>query len=117
MNRPELEERRKKLRNQSTTAEATLWKLLKGRQAFGLKFRRQHSVGSYILDFYCPEVRLAIELDGEVHKSQEVYDDARTLFLKQEKGITVLRYENRIVFEFPQQILGEIEEYLGEIEK
>jgi very-short-patch-repair endonuclease len=66
-NRPELKEVRKKLRNQATPAEAALWKLLSGKKCGGLKFRRQHSVGPYILDFYCPEAKLAIEVDGNAH--------------------------------------------------
>ena len=60
MNKPELKSVRKDLRNMSTSAEATLWKLIKGQQIDGLKFRRQHSVGPYILDFYCPQLRLGI---------------------------------------------------------
>jgi very-short-patch-repair endonuclease len=50
-----------------TTAEAVLWKNLQGSRLDGKKFRRQHSVGKYVLDFYCPECRLAVELDGEAH--------------------------------------------------
>ena len=56
--------KRKKLRNNLTPAEAALWNLLKNSQLEGRKFRRQHSVGFYILDFYCPSERMAIELDG-----------------------------------------------------
>ena len=76
MNKPELKSVRKDLRNMSTSAEATLWKLIKGQQIDGLKFRRQHSVGPYILDFYCPQFRLGIELDGEVHSTTEAMDYA-----------------------------------------
>ena len=83
MNKPENKSARKNLRNCSTSAEATLWKLIKDKQIDGLKFRRQHSVGSYILDFYCPKLRLDIELDGEVHSTSEAMDyaDARARFL------------------------------------
>ena len=62
MNKSDVTGNRKELRNHSTSAEATLWKMLKGKQIAGLKFRRQHSVGPYILDFYCPQIKLAIEL-------------------------------------------------------
>jgi len=65
-NLPELAGFRRKLRNALTPAEARLWTLLK-RAALGRKFRRQHSVGRYILDFYCPSEKLAVELDGEDH--------------------------------------------------
>jgi very-short-patch-repair endonuclease len=70
-NRVELKPFRKKLRNNSTSAEATLWTYLKNRQLEGRKFRRQHSIGNYIADFYCPEEQLVIELDGEGHFWEE----------------------------------------------
>jgi hypothetical protein len=78
-----------------TPAEASLWKALKNSQLGGRKFRRQHSVGKYVLDFYCVEEWLAIELDGEVHRSEEAraYDIERTRFLRDE-GIVVIRFEN-----------------------
>ncbi|WP_255518216.1 endonuclease domain-containing protein [Fulvivirga sp. M361] len=63
-NKPELKKFRKELRNNGTSAEATLWTMLKNKQLEGRKFRRQYSVGYYILDFYCTSERLAIELDG-----------------------------------------------------
>ena len=91
-NLPTLRTFRKALRNHLTPAEAKLWTLLKGSQLAWRKFRRQHSVGSYILDFYCPSERLAVELDGAVHDSAEAqaYDRERDLFLEQ-FGIKVLR--------------------------
>ena len=67
-------------------------------------------MGNYILDFYCVQIRLAIELDGEIHVYNEEYDLKRDEFLN-EQGITVLRYENKFVFELPEQILEEIEEF------
>jgi very-short-patch-repair endonuclease len=112
MNKPALNDRRKELRNQGTPAEAALWNLLKGKQICNLKFRRQHSVGNYILDFYCPSVRLAIELDGDSHLMKSEYDEQRTQFLN-ENQITVLRFENRVVFENAEQIYREIEEYVA----
>ena len=59
---------RKRLRNESTQAEKILWAYLAKSKLGNLKFRRQHSFYNYILDFYCPEARLAIELDGQIHK-------------------------------------------------
>ncbi|MBO4984229.1 MAG: endonuclease domain-containing protein [Bacteroides sp.] len=109
MNKPEQLFQRRKLRNHSTPAEATLWKLLKGSQVCGLKFRRQHGVGPYIVDFYCPQIKLAIELDGDPHTLREDYDERRTAYLNREAGITVLRYENRTVFDDFQRIADEIE--------
>ncbi len=110
MNKSDVTDNRKELRNHSTSAEATLWKLLRGKQIAGLKFRRQHSVGPYILDFYCPQIKLAIELDGEVHNRQQDYDEQRSYFLNKVEGIEVLRFENRTVFENSEQIIREIEE-------
>ena len=112
MDKSDVTGNRKELRNHSTSAEATLWKMLKGKQIAGLKFRRQHSVGPYILDFYCPKLRLDIELDGEVHSTSEAMDyaDTRARFLINEKDIWVIRFENRVVFENPSQIVEEIRE-------
>ena len=77
-NLPPLKPRRRELRTYGTSAEAALWNLLKKRQLRGRKFRRQHSVGRYILDFYCPSERLAIELDGAHHYTPAGQDhDAR----------------------------------------
>ena len=74
-----------------------------------MKFRRQHSIGRYVVDFYCPECRLAIELDGQVHFNsiKSEYDDVRTEFLKQ-LNIRVLRFENGQVFENLESVLNVI---------
>ena len=109
MNISTQKEKRNQLRRHATAAEATLWKLLKGKSIKELKFRRQHGVGPYILDFYCPEIKLCIELDGEVHTNTKEYDEIRTEYLKKIAGIQVLRFENRVVFQNPESILMEIE--------
>ena len=90
---------RQTLRNNATSAEAILWRALKGKQVEGLKFRRQFGVGPYVIDFYCPEIRLGIELDGGVHKESytKEYDEMRTEFLA-ENRIRVLRFENEVVY-------------------
>jgi very-short-patch-repair endonuclease len=113
-NRKELEVFRKSLRNNGTPAEGALWKLLKGKQLEGRKFRRQHSVGFYILDFYCPAEKLAIELDGERHFTEDgkVYDERRTEYLK-EIGIRVVRFENREVFENAERVLEVIRSWFN----
>jgi very-short-patch-repair endonuclease len=99
-NRESLKQVRRSLRDSLTPAEAVLWKNLQRSQLNGRKFRRQHSVGNYILDFYCPESRLAIELDGQGHFNSitSEHDGARTNFLRR-LNIRVLRFENRAVFE------------------
>ncbi|MBE7516323.1 MAG: endonuclease domain-containing protein [Chloracidobacterium sp.] len=98
-NLPHLAEFRKELRSSMTHAEASLWNMLKNSQFEGRKFRRQHSVGNYILDFYCPAERLAIELDGSKHFSGkgQAYDRERTKYLESQ-DIRVLRFENERIF-------------------
>lgn len=93
-----LKEIRKKLRNNGTSAEATLWIFIQ-KSKLGKKFRRQHSVGYYVLDFYCPEEKLAIELDGAYHftPSGMARDEKRTAYLNKQ-GIRVIRFENDEVF-------------------
>ena len=108
-NRKYLRPVRKHLRNKSTAAEATLWKTLKNNQIGGYKFRRQHSIGNFIVDFYCPALQLAIKLDGEPHADMNsiAFDSDRDNFLNQ-NGITVFRYENRWVYEYPEVIIEDI---------
>jgi very-short-patch-repair endonuclease len=100
---------RRGLRKKLTSAEAALWSLLKNRQAFGLKFRRQTSIENYIVDFYCPQYKIIIELDGESHfrEEQATKDQKRDKRLK-ELGHKVLRYENLIVFDHPDFIFDDI---------
>ncbi len=108
-------ELRQTLRNNLTPAEATLWKALKGSQINGLKFRRQHSLGPYVMDFYCPSIRLCVELDGEVHNTYGacLHDSERTRFLN-ENGITVKRFENDVVYKNINAIIQTIIDYAEE---
>ena len=105
---------RRELRNDLTPAEARLWVSLKGRQLEGRKFRRQHSIGPYILDFYCPSEYLAVELDGDLHYSAaaEFYDEERTLFCNY-YGVKVIRFENQWVYTQPESVLESIRECFG----
>jgi len=114
MNLPHLKTFRKALRNNLTPSEAKLWSILNKSQLEGRKFRRQHSVDNYILDFYCPSEKLAIELDGEGHNDiiQAEYDLERDLFLNS-YGIKVLRFENKMVFEQTEAVLSEIKKGFG----
>jgi very-short-patch-repair endonuclease len=86
-------DRRRELRAHQTDAERVLWQLLRSRQLGGFKFRRQHSIGPYILDFYCPSARVAVELDGSQHLERQAYDGRRTEYLASE-GIAVVRFAN-----------------------
>ena len=105
-NLPNLRTFRTKLRSSLTPAEAAFWKIVQDSKLDGRKFRRQHSVGGYILDFYCPSEKLAVELDGEVHfhDAAREYDYERKLFL-QHFGIKVIRFENKQVFEDVEFVL------------
>lgn len=110
-NKKYLKNYRKDLRNNLTSAEAKLWSLLKSKQLEGRKFRRQHSIDNFIIDFYCPKEKLVIELDGQVHYNpvSEGKDYKRDLILKN-YGITVLRFENKMIFEQQEIVLNAIKE-------
>jgi very-short-patch-repair endonuclease len=112
--RPYLQTFRTELRKKLTPAEASLWKSLQQSQLEGRKFRRQHSVGNYILDFYCPAERLAVELDGQVHRNDqaELYDYERKLFLNY-YGIKVIRFENFLIFDELEYVLVRIKSFFG----
>jgi very-short-patch-repair endonuclease len=101
--------RRRELRTDGTAAEAVLWKFLQRRQLCGKKFRRQFGISRYILDFFCPECCLAVELDGAPHFSafRDDYDFRRTKYLES-LGIRVIRFENRLVFEDIEGVLETI---------
>ena len=94
-NRPEKKETRKTLRKNMPMPEALLWLKLKNRQLYGYKFRRQYGIASYVVDFFCPEKNLAIEIDGESHfiDLEQVYDKARERVIKR-YGINFLRFTN-----------------------
>jgi len=94
-NRTTEKAKRRELRNHATDAERLLWQRLKGKQLAGVKFRRQHSIDEFILDFYAPSIKLAIEIDGPTHLSDEAmkYDEARTKYIER-FGIRILRVTN-----------------------
>ena len=106
-----LKDRRKELRNNQTKTESLLWSKLKNSQVEGYKFTRQYSAGPYILDFYCPKLRLAIELDGAVHKERDskLYDKDRGNYLKS-VNIQTIRFWN-------SEVAGNIENVLDKIMK
>jgi very-short-patch-repair endonuclease len=84
------------LRKKSTRSENILWKYLSNRGMIGYKFRRQHPINRFILDFYCPEKKLAIEIDGKIHNNKKDYDQARQELLEN-MGISFLRFSNEEV--------------------
>ncbi len=99
-NRPEQKSLRRDLRKGGEAPEAVMWTLLKNRQLDGMRFRRQFGVGPYVLDFYCPEIKLGVELDGAPHFMSGNFgcDDVREEYLFREHGIRIVRFENRDLF-------------------
>lgn len=106
-----LKETRKKLRNNATKAEQFLWNFLKGRQLKNTKFRRQHSIGNFIVDFYCAEKRIAIEIDGAIHNKKEIkINDAEKTETLNFYNVKVLRFTNEEVFDNVVHVLKQIEQ-------
>ena len=105
--KPELKELARQLRNRATQSEIKLWKYLKGKQLDGYDFHRQKPIGDYIADFFCPKLKLAIELDGYTHGFEKVVDKdtvkARRL---NEMGITVLRFNDEDIVKNIDGVLG-----------
>ncbi len=103
----EIEQAARKLRKNLTPAETRLWEALRNKQLEGLRFRCQHPVGNFILDFYCPSCKLVVEVDGQIHAHQTDYDDARTAKLT-EYGYKILRFRNEQVMNDLPKVLAEI---------
>ena len=99
----------RELRQESTEAEKLLWEELRNRKLIGLKFRRQHPLDKFIVDFYCNEKKLVVELDGSVHdeKINKEYDEARTAMLVG-LNIIVLRFKNEDVINNLKGVLKKI---------
>ena len=119
-NRKHLKDRRRTLRNNLTPAEAKLWTYLKNSQLENRKFRRQHSIENFIVDFYCPSESLVIELDGQHHFDS--FGAASEIDIKRDDrlsklGIHVIRFENKDVFEQPDFVLTSIKELFNSNKK
>ena len=99
------------MRHAPTSAEEALWKVLRARKLDGLRFRRQHPIGQFIVDFYCAEANLAVEVDGAVHSGQHDQDEARDRDLNA-RGVTVLRITNDEALNDPDHVLRRIREFL-----
>ena len=112
-NRKQQKPLRQQLRKAASPIERLLWAKLRGGQ-LGVKFRRQHGIGPYIVDFYCPAAHLVIELDGESHywPGKQDYDESRNLFMRQQ-GLTILRFTNIDVAQALDDVLGKINEFLN----
>ncbi len=99
------------LRRQQTDAERRLWLRLRSSQVLGVKFRRQHPIGKYIVDFVCMKQRLVVELDGSQHMNQQAADRKRTEFLIS-RGYQVLRFWDNDVLKNTEAVLCRIAETL-----
>ncbi len=111
---PRIKHQAKNLRKEMTPAEQKLWQHLRNRRLFELKFRRQHPVGRFILDFYCHEYLLIVEVDGGIHELQTERDQLWTKWLQQQ-GYKVMRFKNEDVIFNIKGVLTEIARVCGRI--
>ena len=112
---PKLKQKARDLRNDSTLSEVLLWKHLKGRQMRGYSFRRQRPIDNYIVDFFCPDLMLALEIDGISHdgKKKDIYDKNRQKRLES-LGIRFLRFNDRDVKKNIREVVITIEGWIDE---
>lgn len=115
---PKLTALARKLRNESTETEIYLWLKLKGKQMYGYDFHRQKPIDNYILDFFCYDLLLGIEVDGYSHDIVEVYNKDRIKEKRiNELGITILRFSDFEVLKDMENVIRAIEFYILEFEK
>ncbi|MEA2709548.1 MAG: hypothetical protein QOF78_2149 [Phycisphaerales bacterium] len=107
--------RAREMRQHLTAAELKLWDKLRGDQLLGLRFRRQHRVGSYIADFFCHAARLVVEVDGDSHAERQGYDEKRTYWMSQQKGLRVVRYTNEDVMKHLDAVLENIADWCSNV--
>jgi len=106
--------RARELRKTETIAEKKFYsEILKNKKLSGYKFTRQKPIGNYIIDFYCAKLKLAIEIDGEVHVFQNSRDKERDNILKQEFGLKIIRYTNDDVLNNENKILNDLIDQLN----
>ncbi len=106
-----IKEKAKVLRRTMTKPEELLWNKIRRRQLKNKYFRRQHPYGIYILDFFCYEANLVIEIDGDIHLSQQEYDNERTNYLNS-SGLRVLRFKNDEIVKNIDSVIDKISKYL-----
>ena len=111
---PKIEAAARRLRKNMTPAESKLWRALRGKKLAGLKFRAQHPVGRFILDFYCPACKLVIEVDGDIHDETAEYDQIREEHLRK-YGYRVIRFSNDEVLNDLPSVMEQISEVAREL--
>ena len=110
MNEKDVIKKARELRSNMPPAELKLWAELRGKQLDGLRFRRQHPIPPYIVDFYLPSHRLVIEVDGDSHDDNTAYEIRRTFYLEQ-REYKILRFRNEEVYEDLAGVIERIREY------
>ena len=115
-NKKEETAKRKNLRNNMPKAEIILWSKIKNKQVNGYKFRRQYGIDKYVVDFYCTELKLAIEIDGDIHfmeNEKEEYDKVRQKKIES-LGIKFLRFQNLEIYNNLNGVVSTIYQYIKE---
>ncbi|ASO03828.1 endonuclease domain-containing protein [Arenibacter algicola] len=115
---PNLKELARQLRNNSTKAEIILWQKLKGKQMYGYDFHRQKPIDNYIIDFFCHELMLGIEVDGYSHQIIEVFNkDVKKEGVMNMLGIHILRFSDEQVLKDTDNVIRAIEWYIANFEE
>jgi very-short-patch-repair endonuclease len=117
-NKPSEKTKRRKLRQNQTNAEELVWRFLRNRQLSGFKFKRQFSVDHFVIDFYCPELKLAVEVDGASHNEpgQQKKDISRQKYLEA-FDIKFVRIKDEELFGNPEKAFGKIEQAIKKLEE
>jgi len=102
----------RQLRKDQTKAEKIVWEQIRNRRFKGLKFRRQHVIEGFVLDFYCPEIKFGIEVDGGIHRKRKDYDKLRQQVIESE-DITMIRITNKELKERNRSIIDKLKETIG----
>ena len=118
-NKKQVTQKRRTLRNNMPKAEIILWKRLSRKQVLGYKFRRQYSIDKFIVDFYCPKLKLAIEIDGDLHFQNEKEEerDRNRQVLINTLGISFLRFQNPEIYKNIDGVLDTIETTILKLNK
>lgn len=117
-NRPTEKSKRRQLRRDQTPAEELVWRFLRNRRTKNFKFRRQYSIDKFVIDFYSPELKLAVEIDGDIHDlpTQKERDIARQSYLEN-FGVKFIRIRNEELFANTDKAFGRIEEMIKVLEQ